>query len=136
MKVLFDTNVILDVFLKRDTFSEASGAAISKAEKKHADGFVSASSITTIYYWAKKIKDRAAADAAIQMVVEIMRVTTVDSAIIHNAIKSDYADFEDEVIYQSAIAAGVDCIVTRDKKGFKHSRGPRILSPEEFVAMF
>ncbi len=135
MKVLYDTNVILDVFLKRSGLSEASGKAVSRAETKRVDGFVCANSVTTIYYWAEKVINGAAADTAVKMVTQIMKVTSVDGAIIQKVIKEDYVDFEDEVIYQSAIAAGIDCIITRDKRGFKKAIGLKVLTPEQFLAI-
>lgn len=55
MKVLFDTNVILDVLLDREPFSAAASLLLAKAEQDEIAGFACATTITTIYYLAAKM---------------------------------------------------------------------------------
>jgi predicted nucleic acid-binding protein len=136
MKVLYDTNIILDVLLKRPGLADDSARAVTKAVNKAVQGFIAATSFNSIFYWAEKQKGRAVADEAVKYFLGKMEVCPVDRGTISKAINSDYTDFEDEIISSAAIENGIDAIVTRDKKGFKHTRGPRILSPAEFVAMF
>jgi predicted nucleic acid-binding protein len=136
MKVLYDTNVFLDLYLRREEFVEFSSIAIDKAGKNVVNGFASAVSITTIYYTIEKFRGRHTAEEAIKDLLSIIKIAPVGEKQIFDAANSEHSDFEDAVICQSAIDAGVDCIVTRDKKGFKHARGLRVLSPAEFVAMF
>jgi predicted nucleic acid-binding protein len=50
MRVLFDTNVILDVLLERRPFSESASKLLSRVEKGEITGLVCATTITTIYY--------------------------------------------------------------------------------------
>jgi predicted nucleic acid-binding protein len=50
MIVLLDTNVILDVLLKRTPFLEKSAIVLLLSEKKLIDGYVSASAITDIFF--------------------------------------------------------------------------------------
>jgi predicted nucleic acid-binding protein len=136
MKVLYDTNIILDVLLKRPGLADDSARAVTIAVNKKVEGFIAAVSFSTFFYWAEKKRGRAVADESVKYFLSKMEVCAVDRGTISKAINSDYTDFEDEIIYSTAIENGIDTIVTRDKKGFKHARGLRILSPEEFVAMF
>ena len=54
MRIMFDTNIFLDVLLEREPFVEDSCKVLSLCEDHKIDGFVSASSITDIYYLVKK----------------------------------------------------------------------------------
>lgn len=50
MKLLIDTNVLLDVLLKREPFYEESAKVLTLSGKENVYEFVSASAITDIYY--------------------------------------------------------------------------------------
>ena len=54
MIALFDTDVVLDLLLDRKPFAEAAALLFSKAEEGEIQGYVSATTITTIYYLASK----------------------------------------------------------------------------------
>ncbi len=54
MKILFDTNVILDVLLDREPFAEDAAYLLSKVERSEIIGFLCATTITTIHYLITK----------------------------------------------------------------------------------
>jgi predicted nucleic-acid-binding protein len=54
MTALIDTNIVLDVLLKREQFMEKSSNVMLLSEKKIIDGFVTASAITDIFYITEK----------------------------------------------------------------------------------
>jgi predicted nucleic acid-binding protein len=56
MTILLDTNVILDVLLKRTPFLEKSALVLLLSEKKLVDGYVTASSITDIFFLIPLVK--------------------------------------------------------------------------------
>ncbi len=49
MKTLFDTNVILDVLLDREPFSDDASFLLSKVEKSEIIGYICATTVTTIH---------------------------------------------------------------------------------------
>ncbi len=55
MKILFDTNIVLDVLFDREPFSDLASRHMSRVEKKEQEGFLGATTITTIYYLASKV---------------------------------------------------------------------------------
>jgi predicted nucleic acid-binding protein len=55
VKILFDTNIILDVLLDREPYSDLATKLLSRVEKKELKGFLGATTITTIYYLASKV---------------------------------------------------------------------------------
>jgi predicted nucleic acid-binding protein len=62
LNILFDTNVILDVLLERGDFLQESVALVNHVESVEINGFLSASSIATIYYIAQKAFSRKKAE--------------------------------------------------------------------------
>ena len=61
MRILIDTNVILDVLLKRSPFYETAIEVLKLSARDDIQEFVSASAITDIYYIAyKNLRDKAA----------------------------------------------------------------------------
>lgn len=59
MKLLIDTNIVLDVLLKREPFYQNAVKVMNLAQHEDIHEYVSASAVTDIYYIAdKQIKDR------------------------------------------------------------------------------
>lgn len=133
MNVFFDTNVLLDVLAQRQPFYPDSAAVWALAERGRVRGMVSAVSLTNLYYIVRKMSSGA---AAMDMVRDIRAVATLvacDASVLNQAIDVQFTDFEDAVQYFSALAAGADCLVTRNTNHFPDSEIP-ILTPKEFLA--
>jgi len=132
MRVLIDTNVILDAILPRGEFSRLARLLVGKHEAKLFEGFVSASAITDIYFLVEKVKKRDFALLAMKKVVRMLTVIPVNYKIIEAAFALPMKDFEDAVQAAAARDFGIDTVVTRDKTGFGDS-GLQVCSPEEFL---
>lgn len=55
MIVVFDTNVVLDVLLNRPVFAEPAANLLARVERREVQGFACATTITTIFYLARKV---------------------------------------------------------------------------------
>ncbi len=130
MKILFDTNIILDVLLDREPFSELSLKLISKVATKEIEGYIGATTVTTIYYLASKVVGKKKADEEISKLLSIFKIAPVNKLVLNEAIKSKFNDFEDATLYEAGKQAGVQGIVTRNTKDFKNATLP-IYTPEE-----
>lgn len=119
MNILFDTNVILDVLLERGDFLQESVALVNHVESVEINGFLSASSIATIYYIAQKTFSRKKAVKEIELLTEIFGIAPVNKTVIVDALKLGFKDFEDAIIHESAKCINADAIVTRNVKDFK-----------------
>jgi len=93
MKVLFDTNVILDVLLDREPFSVATSLLLAKAEQGEIAGFACATTITTIYYLAAKM-----AFCHVQSLLSLLSVAPVNKLVLENAVAAQFRDFENTVL--------------------------------------
>ena len=133
MKIFFDTNILLDVLLKRAGHFEASAKLWTYAESAQVRGHISAISFNNIYY----IVQKTAGATAAQKVLNTLRdsFTTVDctSQIINQAIDARMKDFEDAIQYFSAMHAKCNYLLTRNLKHFP-SEGIVVQTPEEFLA--
>ena len=132
MKILFDTNVILDLLLKRESFYVDAHALVAKVELGEIKGYLCATTITTIHYFLAKQEGKAKALQILNTLLKIFEVANVTRAVLEDAIEIDDYDYEDAVLYKSAYYIGAHFIVTRDKKGFKKSTVPALL-PDEML---
>ena len=132
--VLIDTNIILDIALQRDPFFEEADQIFGKIDDDVIKGFVSASSITDIYYVSRKSCGREKTIAFIRELIDILEVLSVAKATIINALNTDFKDFEDAVQYCVADMNRIDVIVTRNKSDFELS-AIEVCTPKELLKM-
>ena len=134
MKVLFDTNVILDVLMDRTPFAEEASFLMAKVEKSEIEGFLIATTVTTLFYLLQKAIGKKAAGEKIRSLLSIFESLPVNHRILKDALNSPFTDFEDAVLYEAARHAGVEYILTRNVKDFIKSDLP-VFTPIEFLAM-
>jgi predicted nucleic acid-binding protein len=136
MKVLVDTNVILDVLLKRDGLYAESFEVFQLVEQHAITGCVSSSAITDIFYLVHKArKDINTVYQAVKGAVALFTILPVFESTIKSALALRWKDFEDAVQYNTAKENEVDCIVTRNKDDYAASDIP-CMSPVDFPAFF
>jgi predicted nucleic acid-binding protein len=133
-RILFDTNIVLDVLLDRQPHVEASAAAWAAVEAGKSEGLLAAHAVTTIHYLVRKELGNARARRILSAILGVFGVAAVDVAVIQEALQLPFSDFEDAVTAAAALSAACDCIVTRDPKGFRGSP-VRCLAPEAVTAL-
>lgn len=122
MKILFDTNVVLDLLLDRKPFVEHAQALFAMVEAGEIDGFLGATTITTLEYLLQKALSTKEANSIIRKLLKLFEIAPVNRLILEDAIDSIFSDFEDAVLHAAAIHCGVQAIVTRDQKGFSQAK--------------
>ena len=134
MKVMFDTNIFLDVLLEREPFVTDSAEVLKLCEERKLNGFISASAITDIFYLVHKYcHSNEITYNAIGKVLEIVRVCNVTNNDVLMAYQEKAKDFEDCLLATCAKNNNCDCIVTRNKKDFD-SFGISLYTPSELIA--
>lgn len=133
MKIMCDTNVIIDVLLEREPFVEDSYKVLNLCEEHKLDGFVSASSVTDIYYLVRKYThSNELAYKAVSKLLEIVKVYSVTNQDVLIALQKKAKDFEDCLVSVCAKSIHCNCIVTRNKKDFERLGMPA-LTPTEIL---
>ena len=133
MNVLLDTDVLLDVLLDREPFSQPASEVLAMTERGPLRGFVAASSVTTLYYLCAKAHGSDAARQQVQLLLSILEVAPVDRGVLDAALNADFGDFEDAVVASAASRVSAELVFTRNLRDFKNSPVPA-RSPTEFVA--
>ncbi|MBR0289883.1 MAG: PIN domain-containing protein [Selenomonadaceae bacterium] len=133
MELLIDTNVVLDVFLKREPFLAMSNRAITLSRRyREVSNFISATTVTDIYYLTyKKLKNHQIVRGLFKDLFEFVKVVNVTSKDIQAAFALNWKDFEDSVQYSVAKSNNFDGIVTRNMEGFDEDDAVKIFTPEE-----
>ena len=133
MKIMCDTNIIMDLLLEREPFVEDSSKVLQLCEEHKVDGFIPASCITDIYYLVRKyLHSTELAYHAVGKVLEIAKVCSVTNNDVLLAFQQKANDFEDCLIAVCAKSINCNYIVTRNKKDFEGFDRP-ILTPAEFL---
>jgi predicted nucleic acid-binding protein len=132
LKILLDTNIVLDVLMDRLPFSDTAVELFSRVEEGAIIGYLCGTTITTLYYLASKTLGAARAQEEIKKLLTLFEVAPVNRLVLESALAADFNDFEDAVIYEAACHVGADAIVTLNLKNFKKSR-ISVYTSEEFV---
>lgn len=133
MRVLVDTNVVLDVLMAREPHLEHALAVVAAAESGRVRGVLGATTVTTVFDLAAKSAGVEAARRHVGALLELFDVAAVDRTVLVRALDAGFDDYEDGVLHEAAAAAGANAIVTRDRSGFRAATLP-VFTPEAFLA--
>ena len=120
MRVVYDTNVVIDAIAERGNFSAAQKMILYAAEDR-IEGLITANTVTDIHYILKKRIGDQKAREAIENLLTVFRVTAVNGAICEEALDIPMKDYEDAVLAVSAREAGADYIVTCNVRDYAAS---------------
>lgn len=135
MRVLVDTNIILDLALKRMPFYLDAQRLFNEHTNLNVELFLTATTITDIYYIIRKEKDRSIAIAFVDALLKFVNVASVDKRVVMQALQANLKDFEDAIQVSSANYAHINIIVTRNERDFQNS-GLQLFSPASFLETF
>ena len=135
MKLLIDNNIVIDVFQDREPFSEKSAEILEMIEFGYHEGYITANSITDIYYILKRsIRDRGKVYDYLKILLKIVKIVDIRADDIYRALEIESKDFEDELIIVCGKKENIDYIITRNIKDFNES-SIKAVEPEEFIRM-
>lgn len=149
MRLLIDTNIVLDFLLRRNGTVPAKDL-FERALLHGDDEFVTASSVTDIMYifnlseekrnkelpeGQKLTKHQIAMEVQRKMesLLSFLKILPVTNANIHEALALKWDDGEDALQYIVALRNNMDVIITRNKKDFADS-SIQVMTPDEFLA--
>ena len=136
MKVLIDTNIMIDALTNRDGRSGFSATVIDLCAKQVIDGYVALHSISNMYYILRKQYSDAERRTILKRYNEILKVAEVGNDVVDTAINNTaISDYEDALQYACAETVGADYIVTRNIKDYGKAE-IRAISPEELLKLF
>ena len=137
MKVLVDTNVVIDVLQNRDPWCEAGKKIFLAIANKQIIGCLTAKQIADIHYFSRKqFKEQENVDKKCRSVItkllalfELLDTLGIDC---QDAVAIENNDYEDAIMMSTAVRSDMDAIITRDKSHY-HSAPIPVYTAEEFV---
>lgn len=121
IRVLIDTNILLDVILHRDPWRFEAQAIWNAVRDGRLLGLITATTVTDVHYLVRRAVHGDAAIEAIRECVDLFTVVAIGDTQLRMALALPGSDFEDNVQIAAAMSARVDAIVTRDTTGFRGS---------------
>jgi len=133
MIVLIDTNIILDYVLKREPFAQDALECLDWLINHKAKVWLTASTITDIYYVTRRtLHDAAAAKSVIAKLLNAFQIASVDKGDCVKALDIDMSDYEDALVSVCAKKVKADYIITQNTKHFNQSSVPA-MKPADFL---
>jgi predicted nucleic acid-binding protein len=132
MTILLDTYVVLDILLNRKPWYINAALIFGMAQQNIIKGYISASTITDLFYITAKENGKNNAREAIKRLLNVFYPATVTDKNIYQALELDWDDFEDSIQFIVGSDLSVDYIVTRNTNDFTSS-SIYIVTPEQFI---
>ena len=132
MRVIVDTNVVLDVLLARRPFVESASRVFALVEQSRIEASLCATTVTTVDYLLTQSLSRDEGRQALRGLLELFEIAPVNRSVIEKALQSKIEDFEDAVLEQAGCLTGAEAIITRNTKDFRKS-SIKALDPTELL---
>jgi predicted nucleic acid-binding protein len=132
MRVLLDSDVILDLILERKPHFDDAHLIFKAIARREFEPYVTSIAILNVNYFVEKERGREFALIEIAKLLNLLDVCVTTKSMLVNSLKSPITDYEDAVQSASAMAEGLDAIVSRNTKDFEKSP-IRVFSPSEFL---
>ena len=135
MRVLIDTCVIIDALQSRVPFAEAAQKIFIYSANKHFEGYITAKSVTDIYYLTHRLThSNAETRKILSKLFVLFHLLDTTSLDCRKAISSEVSDYEDAIMVETAIRSEMDCIVTRNVKDYTKS-SIKVYEPAAFLKL-
>ena len=135
MKLMIDTNVLLDVLTDREPFVEDSSMVWKLCETYEAEGMISSLSFANMMYVLRKHINKADIADMITDLSLIFSFEPLTYDILYVSSAFEWDDYEDAIQFATALSNEADYIVTRDKSGFRDSVIP-VITPHELIEKY
>jgi predicted nucleic acid-binding protein len=133
MKVLLDTNIVIDYALERQPFWQNSEQIFLHLQQGRFIGYISASTVSDLYYIIRKQRGHSWTINFLERLVKFCSVPTIDHSVILMAFAANFSDFEDAIQYSTAVTSQMDAIVTRNPSDFANATELQIFTPEQLI---
>lgn len=134
MKVLIDTNILIDYFAQRNDFYDDTLKLKAAAVFGDIDIWATSNSLTDVFYILRKSHGSSIIQEMFLNAKELLNICSVTSEDIFATAEKKWPDFEDCLMYRCAEKIKADYLLTRDREGFFGANTP-CLSPSEFFVM-
>lgn len=135
MRVLIDSNVLLDICFEKGEYYKLSYGAILRLVMNQVDCYILSSCITDVFYILNKYFTKAEAKRKVLSLINLCDVLSIGEKEICLALESNVEDYEDAVVESCAYNNRCDYILTRNIKDFANSK-VKPISPKEINSLY
>ena len=133
MKILLDTNVIMDALQERQPFDVEAKEILLRAQNGEFACYFTANAATDIFYLYSKARDMKSARQVLNFLLATYRVGPVTHEDCISAMSIPIEDFEDALVSACAKKAEADYIVSRDDKFLQGNSPIKVIEPKDFL---
>ncbi|MBQ1418947.1 MAG: PIN domain-containing protein [Firmicutes bacterium] len=139
MRVLLDTNIVVDVLQKKQPWFDSGKEIFTAAALQEITGYITAKQASDLYFFAcKQLRGEPDIDKKARKILTnlfaIFEIIDAKGIDCEKALLRENGDFEDAMLIESALREKIDCIVTRNFVHFQNAQVP-VYDPESFVKM-
>ena len=135
MKLLIDTDVLIDVALNRTPFAEAAARLLDEAQAQPGTAFMAWHSASNFYYMISSPRGKDAARDFIKDLLHFVGIAAVQTDDLTYALGLDMPDLEDAMQAAAAMACRADYIVTRNIEHYRKSP-VRAITPDTWLRKY
>lgn len=135
MRVLIDTNILLDWLMNREPFHQNATKIMENCLFGSLEGFLASHTLPDLFYILRRDFTVGKRKELLILLCDNMKVIPEDQETIKAALTNDnWLDLEDGLQMQCAVMEELDYIITRNLKDFETSK-VKAISPEQFLAL-
>ena len=136
MRLICDTNILLDVICRREPFYTDSACVLNMCEDGDVEGMITVTSLSDLFYITRRLfSDKEKAYEALDLATKILKPCTVSDADAIRAIKEKGKDFEDAMIAYAAESNDCDYVITRNTSDFE-GLPVKAIEPSQLLDLF
>jgi predicted nucleic acid-binding protein len=133
MRVLLDTNIVLDALLGRHPWKDDADAILRASRELRFSPYVTALSVANLFYVRRRLMGLEKARSGVRECLDALEILGEDRSTLEAALALAGQDFEDNIQIVAAAHAGLDAVVTRNPADFAGCPLP-VLTPREMLA--
>jgi predicted nucleic acid-binding protein len=132
MRVLLDTDVVIDFLMAREPFAQRARQIFELNAQRKIQCYIASITPLNVFYIARKSLSIENRLKIIRQLLLQVEVTAIGHEILLKAFDFGFSDYEDAVQYACAEADGVEAIVTRNVDDYKNAKLP-VFTPNDFL---
>jgi len=135
MRVLIDTNVVMDYILKREPYAKNAYRIVQMCVNKEIDGCIAAHTVTNLFFILRKNLSVSERKAVLLKLCRVFTVVGLDiskliSPLVNNKLDDLVGCLQDECANEFQ----VDYLITRNLDDFVHGK-VKAVKPDEFLKL-
>ena len=135
MKILIDTNVLIDFISMREPYFDDAKSIFKACINDKVQGCIAAVSVTDIFYILRKLVPENKRREELKRICKLFTIIGIDKDKLIAALdNATFTDFEDCLQSECAVDYGADYIVTRNTKDFENCK-VKPITPKEFLQL-